>query len=162
MLDPRTVARSFQDFTRAPLNRFPQAARDAWLRALSQLRVSLDLPSRHELTELAARLEALDARLGAIAAEQLTFKSVAPLPAPAAIEAAADLEAILAAEAPRAPEAAVVAAAPEAAADADPESDTDGDGEGDADEDAAAASAPTGQAPGGNRRHRKARKNNRR
>lgn len=40
-------------------------------RSLEQLRIALDLPSRKELAELTARLEALDARIASLAAERV-------------------------------------------------------------------------------------------
>src|SRR5262249_38048840 len=129
--------------------------RDAWLRALSQLRVTLDLPSRHELAELSARLEALDARLAAMAAEQLSARHPAP-----ALAADSDAAPVPVVEAAPPPVVEVVADA-DAEADADPDADTDTDAEGEADE--AAAPAVTGQSTAsGPRRHRKGRKNNRR
>jgi hypothetical protein len=51
------------------------------VRSLEQLRIALDLPSRKELAELTARLEALDLRIAGLAAERaaLAPKEVAAL-----------------------------------------------------------------------------------
>lgn len=51
---------------------------------LEQLRIALDLPSRKELAELTARLEALDARIASLAAERVAemTKPVPTLPEP--------------------------------------------------------------------------------
>lgn len=53
-------------------------------RTLEQLRIALDLPSRKELAELTARLEALDARIASLAAERVAemSKPVPTLPEP--------------------------------------------------------------------------------
>lgn len=43
------------------------AVRGAWERLLERMRVAFDVPSRTELAALTARLDALDARLAALA-----------------------------------------------------------------------------------------------
>lgn len=53
-------------------------------RFAEKLRIALDLPSRAELAELTARLEALDARISSLAAERVAemSKTVPTLPEP--------------------------------------------------------------------------------
>lgn len=53
-------------------------------RIAEQIRIALDLPSRKELAELTARLEALDARIASLAAERVAemTKAVPTLPDP--------------------------------------------------------------------------------
>lgn len=182
MLDPRTVARSLQDYTRAPFTRIPQAARDAWLRALEQVRVTLDLPSRRELAELTTRLEALDARIVAMAAAQIAGKTLATLPAATEPDveplAAADADPTAGAGAAADPAAAAAGSAVAAdTADSDADADADSDSDDDADPatitaeaallaEAAAATDGVETVVGTNgvssQRRKKARKNNRR
>lgn len=59
-----------------------------------RLREALDLPSRTELTTLTARLEELDRRIAALAAERVAAMATAVPALPAAEEAVADEPAV--------------------------------------------------------------------
>ena len=156
-MDARTFARQFRDFARAPITQSSQAARGAWLRALEQLRLSLDLPSRRELSELTTRLEALDARIAALAADRAL--SAAPpsatLPAAAASEATPESSPESSIEAAPAEEAADEPTAPAEVVVAEAQAETDADA---ADEPVEAAAAGVN----GHRRKKHKQKHNRR
>ncbi len=85
----------------------PASMRSAVDRIVVRVREALDLPSRGELLELTQRLEDLDRRIGALAAERVAeMTRVAPaLPAPEA-EVAADAAPVATDGAPVATEAA--------------------------------------------------------
>ena len=101
-MDPVAFARRITTFPAT----LQTTTRQRIARSLDQLRIALDLPSRKELAELTARLEALDARIASLAAERVAemTKVVATLPEPEAVEAAAEAPADEPAEAEAAPE----------------------------------------------------------
>lgn len=78
-MDPVAFARRF---TNLPAT-LQTTTRERIARSLEQLRIALDLPSRKELAELTARLEALDARIAGLAAgrAELAAEEVKPVPA---------------------------------------------------------------------------------
>ena len=90
-MDPVAFARRITNFPAA----LQTTTRQRIARSLEQLRVALDLPSRKELADLTARLEALDARIASLAAERVAemTKVVATLPEPEVQEESVEAEA---------------------------------------------------------------------
>ncbi len=69
---------------RSRIDLVPTTMRGAVDRLLERVRTALDLPSRSELAELTHRLEELDRKISALAAERVAemTKSTPALPAP--------------------------------------------------------------------------------
>jgi hypothetical protein len=66
-MDPVAFARRITNFPAA----LQTTTRQRIARSLESLRIALDLPSRKELAELTARLEALDGRIASLAAGRM-------------------------------------------------------------------------------------------